>query len=197
MSTINHNVLTSGDLHEPKGAGGASTGQVYRANGSGSGSWRYLPQGWGLYKDNSGALTVGTGETLLTIDGLAGATNESYLPRDIRGTDSLWDTTNNYVKPITLGDLYQVRLDIPVSAVTTASELIIRGDIGGGATSTDVIVTHRIELGTAPFARTLSFPFFANSNAIANGLQFFGFTDAGSVDITGLAVLVSRISGDF
>lgn len=197
MPTINHNVLTSDDLHEPKGAGGASTGQVYRSTGSGSGGWRYHPQGWGRYKDNSGAQTVGTSETLLTIDGLGGGTNESYLPREIRGTDSLWDTTNHHIKSIDLGDLYQVRLDIPVSANASASELIVRADIGGGASSTDIITTHSLDLGAAPFSRTISFPFFTNSNALANGLQFFAFTDAGSIDITGLGILVARVSGNF
>lgn len=34
-----HSSLTGADLHEPKGVAAASTGTVYIANGSGSGSW--------------------------------------------------------------------------------------------------------------------------------------------------------------
>lgn len=34
-----HKDLTGTDLHEPKGASSASAGQVYVANGSGSGAW--------------------------------------------------------------------------------------------------------------------------------------------------------------
>lgn len=34
-----HKDLTGSDLHEPKGAASASSGQVYVANGSGSGVW--------------------------------------------------------------------------------------------------------------------------------------------------------------
>ena len=39
MATIEHSTLTTGELHEPKGAAGASAGQVYVANGAGSGVW--------------------------------------------------------------------------------------------------------------------------------------------------------------
>lgn len=40
---VAHNALTGTDLHEPKGVASASSGQVYVANGSGSGSWAELP----------------------------------------------------------------------------------------------------------------------------------------------------------
>lgn len=34
-----HNTLTGADLHEPKGVAAATSGQIYVANGSGSGTW--------------------------------------------------------------------------------------------------------------------------------------------------------------
>lgn len=37
--TVNHASLTDPELHEPKGASTASSGQVYAANGAGSGAW--------------------------------------------------------------------------------------------------------------------------------------------------------------
>lgn len=37
--TIEHSTLTGAQLHEPKGVSSASSGTVYVANGSGSGSW--------------------------------------------------------------------------------------------------------------------------------------------------------------
>lgn len=40
--TIVHSTITDPDLHEPKGASTASAGQVYLANGSGSGTWTTL-----------------------------------------------------------------------------------------------------------------------------------------------------------
>lgn len=39
---VAHSTLTGSDLHEPKGAASASTGQVYVADGSGSGSWKKI-----------------------------------------------------------------------------------------------------------------------------------------------------------
>lgn len=37
-----HSALTGTDLHEPKGVAAASSGQIYVANGSGSGTWTTL-----------------------------------------------------------------------------------------------------------------------------------------------------------
>lgn len=39
MANVNHSALTDPYLHEPKGASTASSGDVYIANGSGSGAW--------------------------------------------------------------------------------------------------------------------------------------------------------------
>lgn len=42
--TVPHNSLSGADLHEPKGVAGALSGQVYKANGGGSGSWDYATE---------------------------------------------------------------------------------------------------------------------------------------------------------
>jgi hypothetical protein len=39
LPNVNHNSLTDPYIHEPKGASTATSGQVYVANGSGSGTW--------------------------------------------------------------------------------------------------------------------------------------------------------------
>lgn len=39
MTTIQHNVLTDPDLHEPKGISSATANQIYVADGAGSGAW--------------------------------------------------------------------------------------------------------------------------------------------------------------
>jgi hypothetical protein len=39
MANVNHSSLTDPYLHEPKGAAAAASGEVYVANGSGSGAW--------------------------------------------------------------------------------------------------------------------------------------------------------------
>ena len=42
MANVNHSSLTDPYLHEPKGASTATAGEVYIANGAGSGSWTEL-----------------------------------------------------------------------------------------------------------------------------------------------------------
>ena len=37
--TIQHNTITDPDIHEPKGVSTATSGQVYKADGTGSGAW--------------------------------------------------------------------------------------------------------------------------------------------------------------
>jgi len=41
--TIQHKDITEANLHEPKGVSTASTGEVYFADGSGSGAWAAIP----------------------------------------------------------------------------------------------------------------------------------------------------------
>ena len=47
--TIQHNVITDPDIHEPKGVAAASAGQIYVANGAGSGSWQDKDKWLGVY----------------------------------------------------------------------------------------------------------------------------------------------------
>lgn len=49
MANVNHSALTDPYLHEPKGVATASAGEVYVANGSGSGSWKEAHQFIGAY----------------------------------------------------------------------------------------------------------------------------------------------------
>lgn len=51
-----HRLLTGADLHEPKGADTAVSGQVYVANGSGSGSW--IDRFNGILNLNKSSLTL-------------------------------------------------------------------------------------------------------------------------------------------
>lgn len=43
MPTVQHKTLTDPDLHEPKGVSSATNGQVYVADGAGSGAWKEYP----------------------------------------------------------------------------------------------------------------------------------------------------------
>ena len=49
MANVNHNTLTDPYLHEPKGASTALAGQIYVANGAGSGTWVENSRAFGGY----------------------------------------------------------------------------------------------------------------------------------------------------
>lgn len=61
MANVQHSALTDPNIHEPKGIASASSGQVYVANGSGSGSW--LTQPGHAY----GELSISNGLTAFTL----------------------------------------------------------------------------------------------------------------------------------
>ena len=41
--TVQHNVITDPDLHEPKGVASAASGKVYKSDGTGSGTLTFEP----------------------------------------------------------------------------------------------------------------------------------------------------------
>lgn len=195
MATIEHSALTTGELHEPKGIASASSKQVYIADGTGSGTWTYFPTGWGYYADASGsAQTFNSTPSILEIDGLGVDTEESYLPPEIRGSGSLWDSTNDLITPITVGDSYDVRLDLPITATATSpSYLFWTLDIGGGTSITNAITSGTLVIAkTAPFTLSVGVPIFCLTDFKTNGGQFFLSTDAGSVTIDEATIYISR-----
>lgn len=68
MTDINHASITDPYLHEPKGVAAASSGQVYVANGSGSGAWQSQTTTNGAVKqvnlyNSTQTITIPTGVT--------------------------------------------------------------------------------------------------------------------------------------
>ena len=191
-----HKNLTGTDLHEPKGVASASENQIYVADGAGSGAWTYIPQGFGFYADNASAQTFNTTAAKISINGSAANTETSYLPPEIRASGDLWDTSNDKITPIALGDSYTFRMDIPVTAKTGSPNFIyVEIDIGGGATPSTVVATRTISVpGSVPYTINFAFPLFVSSDALANGFQFFFSCDTGTFDITAPDILISRIS---
>ena len=128
----------------------------------------------------------------------AGATSiETYLPREIRGAGSLWDTTNDKVTPITAFDSYHVRLDIPVTAeAASPTDVIVELDIGGGI---GTIVTRYSTTGKGtPYTVSMGFGVYTGATFLANGGTFYVSTDTGSITVLNPSVFIQRISaGDF
>lgn len=75
-----HSTLTGADLHEPKGVASAASGQVYVANGSGSGVWTTKPIS---YVNLHGTWTdISTAQTIYVPCPVAGTIKKIYVTID-------------------------------------------------------------------------------------------------------------------
>lgn len=193
MANILHSVLQGSEIHEPKGADTASEKQVYLSDGTGSGAWTNWPTGWGYYVDNT-AQVFGNSYSKLTISGTGSGSDSTHLPIGIRGSGELWDSSTNVITPMAVGDAYDMRLNLPVTAETgSPTEITIQLDIGGGASPSIVVASRYAGAGRAtPYTITLGFPIFTLNTFITNGGQFFVKTDSGSVTITNPGLLLVR-----
>jgi hypothetical protein len=68
MPTVEHSALTTGELHEPKGADTATSGEIYVADGAGSGSW------------------VGRSDTFTVLIHDISSSGDTYIPIPYAGT---------------------------------------------------------------------------------------------------------------
>lgn len=155
----------------------------------------YAVSGWGVYTDDvSSNISVSTTPVKFTVNNLGANSNSNYLPREIRGTSELWDSSTNKLTPITLGDSYDLRLDFEISSKAgspTILDLVL--DIGVGASPTIPIVNRAISLAkTPPYILSIGFPIFCLSTFLTNGGQFFLNTDSGSVSISARSIFIKR-----
>jgi len=152
----------------------ALQGQVYVADGSGGGSWEYLPGGWGQYDDTGDPISVDVTPVELEIDGEGPQTNVDNLPA---GTD-LWITSS--FNPLRAGDVYAIEVVFEVATVTGAS-------------------TININLAGEEF----SVPASVGSVRVSSNIHVFNdedveilvSTDAGTVQITNRRVKIVRLYG--
>lgn len=183
---VAHNLITDPYIHEPKGAASAAEGMIYVANGAGSGSWMLWPFGHGRYVHSTTGQVITTTPSKLLINGTGSGTVTNYLPREIRSAGNLWDTANNKITPIRLGDTYSVTIAIPVTAeASTPLEFRLQADAGGAGTPTSVLLDMYFPTGKAtPYTMTFDFNFpVSAASQVTNGLQFFCNTDVGSVTL--------------
>lgn len=159
----------------------------------------YDVHGWGYYQDAAttpATQSITSTPSKLQIDG-AGANSESnYLPREIRGSAELWDTTNDLILPINIGDSYSVRVDLEITAETgSPNEINVSLDIGGGGTPSIVIVDTYISTGkSTPYNVSICIPIFTLTTFNSNGGQIFLSTDTGTVTIGDRGISIFRIS---
>lgn len=129
--SIQHKDIPDAQLHEPKGVATAVNKAVYKANGSGSGSWGKLTDldmdfsdktknafGWNdiadsQYTSASPRSVSGGVRTLLTNNALAAQTDTSRL-------GIIWNTAGSYFQVNDLNALYTVRTQFKCKASATA-----------------------------------------------------------------------------
>lgn len=141
-----HNTLTGSQLHEPKGAATATAGQVYVADGAGSGTWTNFGASsvsgsvsQGIYDYNDLAtsttqipLTLANTQYEMTNDGAGPFTNKSYA---LAGIADLWDTATNRFdfSGLSLGDTVDIRFDFEITTVSANTAIDFVVELGVGA----------------------------------------------------------------
>ncbi len=154
---------------------------------------KYNEKGWAYYVDSltTPTITIGTTYTQITIDAL-GSNILSYLPREIRGISQLW--SSDKITPISIGDDYDGRIDITVTAKTgtpTLIEFII--DISGSTAGTNKAFTGYIQTGgSIPYDQSLPIDFFSLSTFLTNGGKIFAKVDSGTITIGRRNIKISR-----
>ena len=153
----------------------------------------YSVAGWGYYIDSltTPTITVNTSFTQITIDG-TGATNESYLPRQIRGTGHLW--ASNKITPVNIGDDYDGRLDLTITAKTgTPNHIEFIIDIGNSTPDTNRVFTgYLLTSNSTPYKQSVPIDFFTLSTFVTNGGKIYARVDTGTATIGARAIKISR-----
>jgi hypothetical protein len=157
----------------------------------------YSVAGWGFYVDSETSPTTQTITTTpikLQVDGAGGTSESGYLPREIRGISELWDTTNDKIIAITLGDGYDIRIDLEITGKTSNPNVIdVIVDIGGAAGITIPIVETEVPvIKSVPFSVSIALPLFSLSTFLTNGGQIFLATDVGTLTVASRSILIKR-----
>lgn len=224
--TIQHKDIPDTNLHEPKGVATAAAGDIYVADGLGSGTWATLgavgsgsgvagsiaiadgsggtnlvrTQGWAQYEDSR--TTVGTPtQTLSTGVRTLWVNNGGALALDKKPSDAtvpMWDTATNTHVPIADFDIYHLRISFFAENYSGATPYVdLELDIGG---SVGTIFGRGISLrkgGAAQFI-SLAFPVFAGTTYNANGGKFYiTYQGSGTCDIYKTSILVVRESKNY
>jgi hypothetical protein len=156
----------------------------------------YNVLGWGNYVDGEttpATQVINTTPVKLLIDGLGSTSESGYLPYEIRGISELWNNVDS-ITPINVGDSYDIRITIEITAKTASPNVInIILDIGGAVGITIPIAQVQIPVvTTVPFTVTGAIPIFSLTTFVTNGGSIFLSTDAGTLTLAGRAIFIKR-----
>ena len=130
MATL-HSTITGADNHEPKGVESATSGQVYVANGSGSGSWQKLAASSSSVADPNNVFTGGDVEAVLY---------ELYQTRNlIEGSFTDVSSVETVLLPVPFGCVVESIKMILAGGITTANSVITVTRSDGAAMGTQTI----------------------------------------------------------
>jgi microcystin-dependent protein len=161
LANVAHSTLTGSDLHEPKGVASATSGQVYIADGVGSGAWSSAssaltitgqiadfwtlspPSGW-LECDGSAVsrTTYSALFTAVTIQQSGTRTNGSAVITGLTSTTHMragyyigGTGITNGTKILTVDSATQVTMDANATSSGTGTCIISAGALGDGSTT--------------------------------------------------------------
>lgn len=148
--------------------------------------------GWAIYTDSvSSDFVILDIPTFLTIDGLGADTNTDYLPA--AATAPLW--SDNKITPIALGDSYNLRIDLEITAKTqNPASIALALDINPEG-SPIIIAEKEINTSkTAPYTISVALPIFTLNTFIANGGAILLQTSSGEITVGKRSILIVRTS---
>lgn len=202
MANVQHSTLTDPNIHEPKGISTAAADQLYRSNGSGSGTWtnanRFPGTGWGQYRN---ATFVGTSaDNFTNTEKLLRFTEDvviTQLPISLGGTTSpLFDLTDDKLLFVTAGDLHTISVTLTIFSVSgspTALDIAIYGSSNGTNYTTllNESVISLIKGAGQVISHTALLP--VTANMVTHGAQIFLSTNTGTVGIIDIGLVTARV----
>ncbi len=123
MPSVQHSSLSLTELHEPKGISAASDGDVYVADGAGSGDWQAAIAYGNIYSSSSDSVTISTiGTTAKKFEGFA---------QDGEASGMTIDASSDTITVVTSG-VYKVDFKTSFATVANADsglyEFVLRVD---------------------------------------------------------------------
>lgn len=224
--TIEHQNIPSNRVHEPKDVDSATSGQVYVADGTNSGSWSNLQdvstsgmsagqqvvsdgsggsteireQGWGYFADSRD--TAGSPVQTLTSGArtkfICNGSGQTTQKNPSDLTNPLWSVANNEHIPVAEFDTYTIRLTMIIENYAGATPYIeTELDIGGVV---NVVWAQTIPLLKSGAAEKVSvvIPVFTGATYLANGGEvYLTYNGSGTADVYANSVFITRDSKNY
>lgn len=158
---IEHKDIPDTNLHEAKGASGASDGSFLRGNGDGTATFQALNDlnGWWNYDDatTSGtpiALTAADTRYTLTNDALGGNNDTTY---GLTGVD-IWNSSTNRFdfSNLAVGDMYMIRADVVINNSGANGLFTLDLELGEGSGSSFFLPMNQLYVKSAGSVRWIT-----------------------------------------